>query len=483
MPPSDVPRQPSDSEAMNALDPGIWPATAERDADTGAVRVGGIGVRELVADHGSPLVVMDEMDFRTRASGYRTAFAQAGASQPDSAAGERSSSPDVYYAGKAFLSTIVARWICEEGLGVDVSTGGELAVTLRAGVPGSHIVMHGNNKSADEIRSAVSAGVGTIVIDCFEDIARVGFIAAELGETQAVMVRVTPGVEAHTHEFIATASEDQKFGFSIASGDAMEAVRRVLMLPELRLVGLHCHIGSQIFVVDGFEVAARRVVRFMASVRDELGCAFTELDLGGGLGIKYVEHDTPLPSDRMAAGIRELVEAECERFQLAMPRLLFEPGRAIVGPSMITLYTVGTVKTINLDQGGTRTFVSVDGGMSDNIRTALYGAEYTVALASRTSTHPPMLSRVVGKHCESGDIVVNDCWLPSDLAPGDLLAVAATGAYCRSMASNYNLVCKPAVVGVRDGMAGLILRRETLDDLLALDMGASVNAGAQSVKE
>jgi diaminopimelate decarboxylase len=281
-----------------------------------------------------------------------------------------------------------------------------------------------------------------------------------------VYVRVTVGVEAHTHEFIATAHEDQKFGFSLASGAALEAARRVLMLPSLELVGLHSHIGSQIFDTAGFEVAAHRVVGLLATVRDVLGVTLPELDLGGGLGIAYVPTDDPARLADVAKQLRAIVERECNASALPVPRLAVEPGRAIAGPGTVTVYEVGTVKDVD----GIRTYVSVDGGMSDNIRTALYDADYTVVLASRDSDAAPMRSRVVGKHCEAGDIVVRDAWLPSDLASGDLLAVAATGAYCRSMASNYNAVPRPPVVAVSGGADRVIVRRETLDDLLALDV-------------
>jgi diaminopimelate decarboxylase len=282
-----------------------------------------------------------------------------------------------------------------------------------------------------------------------------------------VLVRVTVGVEAHTHEFIATAHEDQKFGFSLAGGDALEAVRRVLAAPYLELVGLHSHIGSQIFDAGGFEVAAHRVVGLLAEVRAETGVELGELNLGGGLGIAYVSSDDPADVAGMARSLREIVGRECAAHGIAVPALAIEPGRGIVGPGTVTVYEVGTVKPVE----GVRTFVSVDGGMSDNIRTALYDADYTVVLANRSSPAPPMLARVVGKHCETGDIVVKDAWLPADVEPGDLLAVAATGAYCRSMASTYNHQPRPPVVSVTEAGTRTLLRRETIDDLLALDPG------------
>ena len=280
------------------------------------------------------------------------------------------------------------------------------------------------------------------------------------------------GVEAHTHEFIATAHEDQKFGLSISSGAAEEAVQRILELSSLRLLGVHSHIGSQIFDAAGFEVAASRAVALLAKLGVEFGFVAEELNLGGGMGIAYVSADDPLQVTDMADQIRAVVSQACEASGIPVPRLAVEPGRSIVGPVGITVYEVGTVKPVEISNGHVRTYVSVDGGMSDNIRTALYDAEYTVTLASRESTAPAMLARVVGKHCESGDVVIRDAWLPSDLMPGDLLAVAATGAYCRSMSSQYNYIPRPAVVSTRDGESAVVLRRETEQDLLSLDPGA-----------
>jgi diaminopimelate decarboxylase len=286
-----------------------------------------------------------------------------------------------------------------------------------------------------------------------------------------VLVRVTVGVEAHTHEFIATAHEDQKFGFSLSAGQADEAVAAVLAADSLELVGLHSHIGSQIFDTAGFDVAAHRVVELAARVRDRHGIAVGEINLGGGLGIAYVSGDDPEGPKEIAERLRTTVERECRAAGLAVPRLDVEPGRAIVGPSAITVYEVGTVKDVVLDGNLVRGYVSVDGGMSDNIRTALYDAAYTCTLANRESDAGPKLARVVGRHCESGDIVVRDAWLPSDVVPGDLIAVAATGAYCRSMANNYNHVARPPVVAVNDGASLELVRRETEDDLLRLDTG------------
>ncbi len=446
---------------LNALDPAIWPRGARRAG--GVLTLAGMDVRDLAAQFGTPLFVLDEEDFRGRCRDFRQAFG-AGAG--------------VFYAAKAFCSRAVLRWVAEEGLGVDVCTGGELEVALQAGVDPAMITLHGSNKLMGELDRAVAAGVGHIVVDSFEEIARLAHLTEEMsdaalaapggpGKRPDILVRVTTGVEAHTHEFVATAHDDQKFGFSLSSGAADEAARRVLAAPGLDLAGLHSHIGSQIYDTAGFEVAAHRAVGLAVRIRDEHEVDIRELNLGGGFGIAYLPGDDPADVKIIAQNLHEIVRGQCEAAGLPMPRLTVEPGRGIAGPGTVTLYEVGTVKDVD----GLRTYVSVDGGMSDNIRTALYGAEYTCVLASRESAAPPMLSRLVGRHCESGDIVVKDAYLPADLAPGDLVAVAATGAYCRSMASNYNHVPRPPVVAVRDGAARVLLRRETVADLLALDEG------------
>lgn len=436
---------------LNALDEKIWSRTVRRDGD-GVATVAGLPVTRLAEEFGTPAYFLDEADFRARCRAWTDAFGK---------------DADVFYAGKAFLSRAIVQWLKEEGLNLDVCSGGELATALDAGMPPERIALHGNNKSVAEIERAVSAGVGRIVLDSFQEMVRVAHIAQGLGRVQPVQIRVTVGVEAHTHEFIATAHEDQKFGIALADGQAAEAVRRALRLDGIELVGIHSHIGSQIFDMAGFEVSARRVVELLAAVRDEHGVELPEIDLGGGLGIAYTPEDDPREPHEIAKSLTAIVTRECESAGLRTPRISVEPGRAIVGPTAFTLYEVGTVKPLP----GLRTYVSVDGGMSDNIRTALYDAEYSVALVSRRSDAEPMLSRVVGKHCESGDIVVRDAFLPADLAPGDLIAVPATGAYCRSMASNYNHALRPPVVAVKDGGARVIVRRETEEDLLRLDVG------------
>ncbi|MGV1010316.1 MAG: diaminopimelate decarboxylase [Dermatophilaceae bacterium] len=452
-------REPAD---VNAVLPTLWAASVGRSAD-GVLSVGGMAVTELAARFGTPAYIVDENDFRDRARAFRDTFAEV---FEDLCGGV-----DVFYAGKAFLCTEVVRWVEQDGLGLDVCSGGELAVAIRAGMPGLRIGVHGNNKSLAELEQALEYGVGRIIVDSFEEIERLARTAQRLQRQAPVLVRVTVGVEAHTHEFIATAHEDQKFGFSLSGGEAAEAVRRVLAhAPDLRLLGLHSHIGSQIFDTSGFEVSARRVLRLHTEVAREHGVELPELDLGGGFGIAYTSEQDPLAPKQLAAGIADIVDRECRAKGVAVPRISIEPGRAIAGPSTFTLYEVGTVKPVRLDGAGERLYVSVDGGMSDNIRAALYDADYSCALASRASTAPAVLARVVGKHCESGDIVVKDEFLPGDIAPGDLVAVPGTGAYCRGLSSQYNHTPRPPVVAVRDGSARLLIRRETVEDLLALDV-------------
>ena len=450
--------KPQTPQELLRLPSNVWPRNVVR-ADDGEVRVAGVRVSDLASEFGTPLFVIDEDDFRARCRAMADAFG----------GGE-----NVHYAAKAFLCTEVARWIAEEGLSLDVCSGGELAVALHAGFPPERIALHGNNKSLDELTAAVRAGIGHVVLDSMMEIERLDAIAGRLGTVQDVLVRVTVGVEAHTHEFISTAHEDQKFGLSLADGQAMAAIRRVFETDNLRLVGLHSHIGSQIFDCAGFEIAAHRVIGLLRDVVAEFGVRRTAqistIDLGGGLGISYLSQDDPPPVEELAAKLGAIVRNESALAGLPEPRLIVEPGRAIAGPGTVTLYEVGTVKDVAVASNFNRRYVSVDGGMSDNIRTALYGAEYDVRLLSRASDAQPVLARVVGKHCESGDIVVRDTWVHDDIRPGDLLAVAATGAYCYSMSSRYNLIGRPAVVAVRDGKARLVLRRETVEDLLSLEV-------------
>lgn len=453
-----APAKPNGPDEIMLLAPNVWPRNLVRGAD-GVVSIAGVTVADLAAEFGTPLFVIDEDDFRSRCRDIAAAFG----------GGEH-----VHYAAKAFLCSEIARWVNQEGLALDVATGGELAVALHADFPPERITLHGNNKSVAELTDAVKAGVGHVVLDSMIEIERLDAVAGAAGIVQDVLVRVTVGVEAHTHEFISTAHEDQKFGLSLATGAAMDAVRRVFATDNLRLVGLHSHIGSQIFDVAGFELAAHRVIGLLRDVVAEFGVEKTSqmaiVDLGGGLGISYLPQDDPPPIQELADKLLGIVRTESAAVGLPAPKLVVEPGRAIAGPGTITLYEVGTVKDVAVATDRYRRYVSVDGGMSDNIRTSLYAAEYDARLMSRLSDAPPALARIVGKHCESGDIVVRDTWVSDDIAPGDLLGVAATGAYCYSMSSRYNLLCRPAVVAVRDGKARLILRRETVDDLLSLEV-------------
>lgn len=426
----------------------------------GELHCAGIPASQLARDFGTPTFFLDEDAFKSRAlSWHEGLIAEFG----DKAG-------HVFYASKSFTCTTVARWISELGLGIDVCTGGELAVAVAGGVPASRIQVHGNNKSLSEIDRAVSLGVNTIVMDSLYEIDRVAEAARRHGVRQSVLIRLTPGIEAHTHEKISTAHEDVKFGFSIASGAAWAAVEKIASLPELELRGVHCHIGSQIFGSDAFEDAADRLLTFMARYRDAYGIELPELDLGGGYGIAYLPHEkTVEPSDVLPA-IGSAVRNVCTRLSLEIPSISIEPGRNIVGPTMFTLYEVGTEKDVVLEDGSLRKYISVDGGMSENARTALYGAEYFATLATRSSSAPLTSSRIVGKHCETGDIIINEIEFPSDVRPGDFIATPATGAYGRSMASNYNHVPRPPVVAVSNGRARVIVRRESEADLLALDI-------------
>ncbi|WP_022888410.1 diaminopimelate decarboxylase [Agromyces italicus] len=457
-----VPPGPPVPDDVNGLVPQVWPRSAHRDA-VGRIVVGGLDAASLVARFGTPLYVVDEAEVRERARRTREAF--------EGAARGAGTDVTVYYAGKAFLSGAVVRWVVEEGLAVDVCTGGELAVALGAGADPARLGFHGNNKSIAEIDAAVAAGVGAVVIDSEIEIERVAAAAARAGRRQRVRLRVNSGVHASTHEFLATAHEDQKFGVPLDR--AAELGARIRSHDSLEFLGLHCHIGSQIFDAAGFAESAERLL----SAHAELSriAPVPELNLGGGFGIAYTAADSPQAIEAIAQGIVDAVVAGCRERGLPLPKLAFEPGRSIVGPAGVTIYTVGTIKSVPIE-GGERRYVSIDGGMSDNARTALYGAEYSARLASRISEAAPALSRVVGKHCESGDIVVDAEYLPADTAPGDLLAVPATGAYCWSLASNYNHVPRPPVIAVRGGEARLIVRGETIDDLLGRDPGLEPSA-------
>ncbi|MCX7538415.1 diaminopimelate decarboxylase [Corynebacterium sp. P5875] len=448
------------AETFNGLPGHVWPRNARRQ-DDGVVTVAGVPLPEIAETYGTPVFVVDEDDFRSRCRDMADAFG---------------GGHNVHYASKAFLTRTIARWIDEEGLSLDVASLGELQVALAAGFPPSRITVHGNNKTDALLRASVTAGVGHVVLDCAEEIGRLSAIAVEEGVDQEVLVRVKPGIEAHTHEFIATSHEDQKFGFSLASGSAHTACLAAAGAENLKLVGLHCHVGSQVFDAQGFSLAAERLLRLMGELKRDLDPvdaseAVSILDLGGGYGIAYTEGQDPLDVPEVAATLLREVNAHADSLGLTPPELLVEPGRAIAGPSTVTVYTVGTVKDVHTAQDSTRRYLSVDGGMSDNIRPALYQAEYEGRVVNRFVDGEGISTRVVGSHCESGDILISDAIYPDDIAAGDLLAIAGTGAYCYAMSSRYNMFTRPAVVTVRAGRARLMLRRETLDDLLALEEG------------
>ena len=469
--------EPADANALSAA---VWSRNARRSAG-GELEIAGVSASALVAEFGTPVYVVDEADARSRAGGIRESF--------DREFARVGSSAKVYYAGKAFLCTEVARWVTEAGLNIDVASGGEMAVALAAGVDPARLGLHGNNKSLSEIDRAVGAGVGAIVIDSVVEIERVATAASRHGRTQPVRLRINSGVHASTHEYLATAREDQKFGIPLA--DAAAAVALIRAQPSLSFLGLHSHIGSQIFESDGFAEAAHRLFALHAELLK--GGPVPELNLGGGFGIAYTSVDDPLDIDEIARRLADIVSQGAAELGIPVPVVAIEPGRAVIGPSTTTLYTVGTIKDVLVSvvepvetgtdalgeistssiTAATRKYVSVDGGMSDNIRPALYAANYSARLANRTSTAAPALVRVAGKHCESGDILVHADYLPGDVEPGDLLAIPATGAYGWAMASNYNYLARPPVVAVLDGAARLIVRGETEADLLSRDVGVT----------
>ena len=426
-----------------------WPLTARRD-DDGALVIGDCRLPDLVAEHGSPLWVVDERDLRSRARAYVDAFPGA----------------TVAYASKAWCATGVLQLVTEEGLWVDVASGGELHTADVAGIPMDQVVFHGNAKSVDELRMAARLGVGRVVVDSFVELERLEAVGSELGHVFDVWLRITPGIDAHTHEFVRTGQDDSKFGFTLSLGLADRAVEHIATLAKVELRGVHAHIGSQIFGTDPFMANADVLLGLLARWRDEYGFVLDELNLGGGMGISYTHEDHPVTIERYGRAVLSAVEETSRRLDYPTPHVFVEPGRAIVGPSTVTVYTVEVVKPLE----GIRTYVAVDGGMSDNIRPALYEAEHEVALANRPGSDDVDVVTVVGKHCESGDLVRERTGLPADVASGDLLAVAATGAYTSSMASNYNRLPRPAAVLVRDGSVRPLLRRESYEDLVARDV-------------
>lgn len=420
-----------------------WPASARAVHDD--VYVAGVSLTGLAAQHGTPLYVLDEAEVRVRAAAYRSALPNC----------------DVVYAAKAFLCGAMVRWIHESGLGLDVCSGNELALALTLGFPARRIVLHGNAKSEIELRLAVERGVGRVVLDSFSEIAHLAALASA-ERPQSVYLRVLPGVEAGHHAAVRTGGEEQQFGFAVSDGSAVEAAARILAQPNLRLAGLHCHLGSQIAETGPYLTAVDRLVELLAALRERLGTVPGELDLGGGHAIAYRPGEPALSPRCFADAVLPRLAERCAQHRLPVPRLTVEPGRAIVGPAGIALYHVVSVKT---SPSGTR-FVAVDGGMSDNPRPALYGAGYSVRRLGGAGDTPLEPARVVGRHCEAGDVMIPDAQLPADTRPGDLLAVPAAGAYHLSMASGYNLVGRPPLIGVRDGAGRELQRRETLDDIL-----------------
>ncbi len=449
------------SEDFNDYPSHVWPRHTKREED-GVITIAGVPLPEVAEEFSTPVIVFDEDDFRLRCREMAQAFG-----------GE----DRVHYASKAFLCTAVAKIVDEEGLNLDIASENELRIALAAQFPPARISAHGNNKSAEFLKLCVEQEVGRVIIDSAQEIELLDFIAARSGKVQDVLVRVTPGVDAHTHEFIATSHEDQKFGLSLTTGEAFSAVQACLNAENINLKGLHCHVGSQVFDAQGFSVAAQRVLDLYSRINRELGVSLAELDLGGGFGIPYISPEQPLDVRKLAHDLLAAVASTAQQLGIDPPKVLVEPGRSIAGPAAVTVYEVGTIKDVVTGKHDVpvRRYLSVDGGMSDNIRPALYEAEYDMRVVNKFTDGELIDARVVGAHCESGDILVNEMQAPEDIETGDLVALAATGAYCYAMSSRYNAFVRPAVVGVRAGVIKPMLRRETVDDLLSLDVGLHKN--------
>lgn len=443
-----VPREPSDPRADLSS---VLPLTAE--TVDGRLHVGGVDMVELAREQGTALYVIDEEHMRHQLREFRrwTSY-----HWPD---------VETVYAAKAFMCRAMCRLVHEEGCMILCASGGELAIALASGVPASRIQVHGNNKTPREIEEAVDAGVDRIVVDSLLELERISRVATSRGVSQAVLIRVTPGIRPDTHGYIQTGQEDSKFGFGLNHGLAMAGVEAACSLPGIDFAGLHMHIGSQIFALQSYAKAIEVMVGFMRQVYDTIGRRVRDLDVGGGIGIKYGLADEPSTIEQYGKVVVDGIKEECERNELPVPRVLIEPGRAVVANAGVTLYTVGVVKEIP----GIRTYVAVDGGMTDNIRPALYGARYECLVANKANEPRTETVTVAGKHCETGDLIARDTQL-QPVEPGDVLCVCATGAYCRSMASNYNQQVRPAVVFVRGGEARVVVRRETYDDLMRCDM-------------
>ncbi|AQQ15019.1 Diaminopimelate decarboxylase [Corynebacterium glaucum] len=438
-------------DAFNELPAHVWPRNARRQED-GVVTIAGVPLTEIAEEYGTPVLVVDEDDFRSRCRDMADAFG---------------GPANVHYASKAFLTRHIARWVEEEGLALDVASENELRIALAADFPAERITVHGNNKSATFLQLCLDSRVGHVVIDSHQELAELEALAREAAVTQDVFVRVKPGVDAHTHEFIATSHEDQKFGLSLASGSAYKAAVDAIRSPHLELTGLHAHVGSQVFDAEGFKLAAQRVLALYAQIFKETGVALGYLDLGGGYGIAYTTEELPLDVRAVAADLLSEVQDVADDLGIAAPTVVVEPGRAIAGPSTVTVYAAGVVKDVHTSYTTTRRYIAVDGGMSDNIRPSLYASLYDGRVVNRFAEGEPTQTRLVGSHCESGDILINDAMWPDDIARGDLIALPATGAYCYAMSSNYNAFGRPAVVAVRAGRVKPMVRRETVEDILA----------------
>jgi diaminopimelate decarboxylase len=441
----------TDTQIDAALRP-VLPLTAAVNA-AGHLTIGGVDAVELAREFGTPLYVFDEADLRDRCREFVREFSSR---LPDVA---------VLYASKAYVGKALARLIADEGLGLDVVSGGEIAMARTSEFPMERAYFHGNNKGRAELQEALAAGVGRVVIDNFQDIELMNEVALAAGKRQPVLLRITPDVDPHTHSHITTGVIDSKFGLPLVDGQAEAAVKQALASPGLDVVGLHCHIGSQLFETEPYRLAIEKVLAFAAEMRDRHGLQLREFSPGGGVGLQYVRDEAPPPLSVFADAIADAIKAACQRHGFTLPRVVVEPGRSIVGRAGVALYTVGSRKEVP----GIRTYVAVDGGMSDNIRPAIYGSKYEALPAARPAAVPEETVTVVGKYCESGDVLVKDVALPRLMA-GEVLAIPASGAYCLAMASNYNAALKPAIVFVRDGKARLVRRRETYADLMACEV-------------
>lgn len=418
----------------------------------GHLTIGGCDVVELTRNYGTPLMIIDEAEVRRKCREYSSAFWGTGIET------------ETIYASKAFLTTAMCRILHEEGLGLDVVSGGEMYIAEAAGFPMDRLYFHGNNKTPQELLQALRVGVGRFMVDNLQELEILNYLAAERGVVANVIFRVTPGIEAHTHEYVQTGQLDSKFGMGLSNGVAMEVIRFSQMLSNINVCGVHCHIGSQIFNLDSFAKTVEVMMDFCGQIRDELGIVVNELDLGGGIGIPYTEADEEVSIRAYAVIVAEVLKRKALELDLPLPKIINEPGRSIIATAGTTVYTTGTIKEIP----GIRTYLAVDGGMSDNIRPALYGAKYEAIIANKALEELTNTVTVTGRCCESGDMLIHDLRVPH-VEPGDLLAITCTGAYTYTMASNYNAIPKLAIVLVNEGQADLIVRRETYHDLVRRD--------------